>query len=145
MGMNDEVYCYAVLPDGRDPRGTCFQTKSFPDAGSRLVRGSTDSAMQRAIRTDREMTTSNRIPVLTPQGHLMLARIAAFQCMGQRLVDLNNEFRGPRGHADFRQIHPRPYNAERGNQRLLSQLVPWRCVEVVNGHDSARRRPLCQL
>ena len=29
--------------------------------------------MQRAIRTDREMTTSNRIPVLTPQGHLVLA------------------------------------------------------------------------
>jgi len=27
----DEVYCYAKLPDGRDPRGTCFQTKSFPD------------------------------------------------------------------------------------------------------------------
>jgi len=31
MGMFDEVYCYAELPDGRDPRGTCFQTKSFPD------------------------------------------------------------------------------------------------------------------
>ena len=31
MGMYDEVYCYAVLPDGRDPRGTCFQTKSLPD------------------------------------------------------------------------------------------------------------------
>jgi hypothetical protein len=31
MGMYDEVYCYAALPDGRDPRGTCFQTKSFPD------------------------------------------------------------------------------------------------------------------
>jgi len=31
MGMFDEVYCYAALPDGRDPRGTCFQTKSFPD------------------------------------------------------------------------------------------------------------------
>lgn len=31
MGMYDEVYCYAELPDGRDPRGTCFQTKSFPD------------------------------------------------------------------------------------------------------------------
>jgi len=29
--MFDEVYCYAKLPDGRDPRGTCFQTKSFPD------------------------------------------------------------------------------------------------------------------
>jgi uncharacterized protein YnzC (UPF0291/DUF896 family) len=31
MGMFDEVYCFAALPDGRDPRGTCFQTKSFPD------------------------------------------------------------------------------------------------------------------
>jgi hypothetical protein len=31
MGMFDEVYCYAKLPDGRDPGGTCFQTKSFPD------------------------------------------------------------------------------------------------------------------
>jgi hypothetical protein len=31
MGMFDEVYCYAELPDGRDPRGACFQTKSFPD------------------------------------------------------------------------------------------------------------------
>ena len=31
MGMYDEVYCYAVLPDGRDSHGTCFQTKSFPD------------------------------------------------------------------------------------------------------------------
>jgi len=29
--MYDEVYCYALLPDGRDPRGTCFQTKSLPD------------------------------------------------------------------------------------------------------------------
>jgi hypothetical protein len=31
--MYDEVYCYAVLPDGRDPRGTCFQTKSLPNPG----------------------------------------------------------------------------------------------------------------
>ena len=31
MGMYDEVYCYAALPDGHDPRGTCFQTKSLPD------------------------------------------------------------------------------------------------------------------
>jgi hypothetical protein len=31
MGMYDELYCYAELPDGLDPRGTCFQTKSFPD------------------------------------------------------------------------------------------------------------------
>ena len=31
MGMYDEVYCDASLPDGREPRGTCFQTKSFPD------------------------------------------------------------------------------------------------------------------
>jgi hypothetical protein len=31
MGMFDEVYCYAALPDGRDPRGTCFQTKSLPN------------------------------------------------------------------------------------------------------------------
>ena len=29
--MFDEVYCDAALPDGRDPRGTCFQTKSLPD------------------------------------------------------------------------------------------------------------------
>ena len=29
--MFDEVYCESALPDGRDPRGTCFQTKSFPD------------------------------------------------------------------------------------------------------------------
>ncbi|MGC2032656.1 MAG: hypothetical protein WA642_21750 [Steroidobacteraceae bacterium] len=31
MGMYDEIYCHAELPDGRDPRGMCFQTKSFPD------------------------------------------------------------------------------------------------------------------
>ena len=31
MGMYDEVYCYTALPDGRDPSGTCFQTKSLPD------------------------------------------------------------------------------------------------------------------
>jgi hypothetical protein len=31
MGMYDEIYCFAALPDGHDPRGTCFQTKSFPD------------------------------------------------------------------------------------------------------------------
>jgi hypothetical protein len=31
MGMYDEIYCHAALPDGDDPRGTCFQTKSFPD------------------------------------------------------------------------------------------------------------------
>jgi hypothetical protein len=31
MGMYDEIHCHAELPDGRDPRGTCFQTKSFPD------------------------------------------------------------------------------------------------------------------
>jgi hypothetical protein len=31
MGMFDQVYCYAALPDGRDPQGTCFQTKSLPD------------------------------------------------------------------------------------------------------------------
>lgn len=29
--MYDEVYCDAALPDGRDPRGTSFQTKSIPD------------------------------------------------------------------------------------------------------------------
>ena len=33
MGLYDEIYCHAELPDGRDPRGTCFQTKSFPDPG----------------------------------------------------------------------------------------------------------------
>jgi hypothetical protein len=31
MGMFDEVYCHVALPDGHDPRGTCFQTKSLPD------------------------------------------------------------------------------------------------------------------
>lgn len=31
MGMFDEIYCHAALPDGHDPRGTCFQTKSLPD------------------------------------------------------------------------------------------------------------------
>ena len=31
MGMYDEVHCEASLPDGREPHGTCFQTKSFPD------------------------------------------------------------------------------------------------------------------
>jgi hypothetical protein len=31
VGMFDEVYCDAALPDGRDARGKCFQTKSFPD------------------------------------------------------------------------------------------------------------------
>jgi hypothetical protein len=31
MGMFDEVYCHAALPDGRDPRDTCFQTKSISD------------------------------------------------------------------------------------------------------------------
>ena len=31
MGMFDEVYCDAVLPDGRDARGKRFQTKSLPD------------------------------------------------------------------------------------------------------------------
>jgi hypothetical protein len=31
MGMYDEVYCDASLPNGRERRGTCFQTKSFPD------------------------------------------------------------------------------------------------------------------
>jgi hypothetical protein len=29
MGMFEEVYCYAELPDGRDPRGTCFQISGF--------------------------------------------------------------------------------------------------------------------
>jgi hypothetical protein len=31
MGMYDEIYCHAALPDGDDPPGMCFQTKSFPD------------------------------------------------------------------------------------------------------------------
>jgi hypothetical protein len=31
MGMYDEIYCHASLPDRDDPPGTCFQTKSFPD------------------------------------------------------------------------------------------------------------------
>jgi hypothetical protein len=31
MGMFDEIYCHAALPDGHDPRGTCFQTKSLSD------------------------------------------------------------------------------------------------------------------
>jgi hypothetical protein len=30
MGLFDELYCYAALPDNRDRPGTCFQTKSFP-------------------------------------------------------------------------------------------------------------------
>jgi hypothetical protein len=29
--MYDEIYCHAALPDGDDPPGMCFQTKSFPD------------------------------------------------------------------------------------------------------------------
>jgi hypothetical protein len=31
VGKFDEVYCDAALPDSRDSRGTCFQTKSFPN------------------------------------------------------------------------------------------------------------------
>jgi hypothetical protein len=31
MGLFDEVYCYAALPDGLDARGRRFQTKSLPD------------------------------------------------------------------------------------------------------------------
>jgi hypothetical protein len=31
MGTYDEIYCHAALPDGDDPPGSCFQTKSFPD------------------------------------------------------------------------------------------------------------------
>src|ERR1700724_4375109 len=46
---------------------------AIPFAGSRSVRGSTDSAIQSAIGENLVMTTSNRIPVLTPQGHLVLA------------------------------------------------------------------------
>jgi hypothetical protein len=30
MGMFDEVYCDAALPDDACEPGTCFQTKSFP-------------------------------------------------------------------------------------------------------------------
>jgi hypothetical protein len=33
VGMLDEIYCEVPLPDGRDPSGACFQTKSFPDPG----------------------------------------------------------------------------------------------------------------
>lgn len=31
MGMYDEILCEAPLPDGHDPGGAWFQTKSFPD------------------------------------------------------------------------------------------------------------------
>jgi hypothetical protein len=39
MGMFDEIYCEAALPDGDDPPGMRFQTKSFPriTAEGRLV------------------------------------------------------------------------------------------------------------
>ncbi len=30
MGLFDEMFCDATLPDGDYPPGTCFQTKSFP-------------------------------------------------------------------------------------------------------------------
>jgi hypothetical protein len=39
MGMYDEIYCYAVLPDGSDSHGTSFQTKSFPDPCTRRAAG----------------------------------------------------------------------------------------------------------
>lgn len=31
MGMYDEIYCDAALPDDCESPGACFQTKSFPD------------------------------------------------------------------------------------------------------------------
>jgi hypothetical protein len=46
MGMFDEIFCDANLPDGDSPPRTCFQTKSFPNpcmfryritAGGRLI------------------------------------------------------------------------------------------------------------
>jgi hypothetical protein len=31
MGLYDELYCDAELPDTAVPPGTCFQTKVFPE------------------------------------------------------------------------------------------------------------------
>jgi hypothetical protein len=82
MGMFDEVYCYATLPDGRDPRGTCFQTKSASDMVWLRFDGSIRLRFSSTIRTKNptqvRLTSSlgNRGPVrrlltqLRPHEHL---------------------------------------------------------------------------
>jgi hypothetical protein len=54
MGMLDEIYCYSVLPDGRDPRGTCFQTKSFPDPSMCRYRITSDGRLIDSAGNDLE-------------------------------------------------------------------------------------------
>lgn len=72
---------------------------NIPFSGSRLVRGSTDSAIQSAIVKDLKMMPSNRIPVLTPQGHLMLAPMDEARILPDNLRDrLESAFERGAGH-----------------------------------------------
>jgi len=65
--MYDEVYCYAELPDGRDPRGMCFQTKSFPDP---------------CMCTARDFPRADRLPTRLAELALRVAADFAFLAVG---------------------------------------------------------------
>jgi hypothetical protein len=72
---------------------------TIPFAGIRSVLGSANSATRSSIGENLDMMTSNRIPVLTPQGHLVLAPMDEARTLPGNLRDrLESAFERGVGH-----------------------------------------------
>ncbi len=121
MGMFDEVYCDAALPDGRDPRGTCFQTKSLPDpcmcryritsAGQLIDSAGNDLEPDGYIlfyTVDRE-NGDNEAPGKTPRLREYRARFLSGQLQNIVRVAEDGADRVRCGLASFRWFEPRSF------------------------------------
>ena len=119
--MFDEVYCYAALPDGRDPRGTCFQTKSFPDpcmcryritSAGRLIDSATNDLEPDGYITfytvDRK-NSDNKAPGRTSELREYRARFLSGQLQDIVRVDEDDSDSTRYGLASFRWFEPRSY------------------------------------
>jgi len=119
--MFDEVYCYATLPDGRDPRGTCFQTKSFPDpcmcryritSAGRLIDSAANDLEPDGYITfytvDRE-NGDNKAPGRTSELREYRARFLSGQLQDFVRVDEDGADSVRYGLASFRWFEPRSY------------------------------------
>jgi hypothetical protein len=114
MGMYDEIYCHAELPDGRDPCGMCFQTKSFPNpcmcryritSGGRLIDSANNDleldgyiTFHTVDRQDGDREVPGRIPGLREYR----ARFSSGQLQNIARVDADSADRIRYGLASFR-------------------------------------------
>jgi hypothetical protein len=121
MGMFDELFCDAALPDGDYLPGTCFQTKSFPSPCMFRYRITSEGRLMDSDgndiepdgyitfytteRADREGTAHERISALREYR----ARFAFGQLQGIVRVDSKGEDNLRYGLASFRWFETRSF------------------------------------